>query len=109
MGGQPRPNHLQGWPAITWPLARGRPTMAKAPYTGADRLRPACRGGKRLRAQSIAARRSQGRPAVGWRPQRVARPQGSVARGEATGATPARDQLAEGRRPSPAQGQRWRR
>ncbi|RWW38415.1 hypothetical protein BHE74_00056342 [Ensete ventricosum] len=34
MGGQPRPGLLQGWPATTWPPARGRPTVAKAPYKG---------------------------------------------------------------------------
>ncbi|RWV89949.1 hypothetical protein GW17_00047880 [Ensete ventricosum] len=55
-GGLPRPGHLQGggrlWPR---PPAKGRSAVAKAPYTGGDRLWQARRGDSRRWARSLAA------------------------------------------------------
>ncbi|RRT73863.1 hypothetical protein B296_00011369 [Ensete ventricosum] len=42
------------------PPTKGRSTVAKAPCTGCDRLRPARRGGNCPRAQPLVARRPQG-------------------------------------------------
>ncbi|RZR99613.1 hypothetical protein BHM03_00029206 [Ensete ventricosum] len=80
----------KGWLATAWPPARGRPVIAKAPYKGATGCgqgplqggnwilpRPARRGSSRPWAQPLAARRPQGRPAVG-------RPQRAIANGQPT-------------------------
>ncbi|RWW00235.1 hypothetical protein GW17_00036806 [Ensete ventricosum] len=69
-GDRPWPGHLQGggrlWPR---PPTKGRLAAAKALCIGVGRLRPARRGGKRLRAWPLAVRHPQGQ---------------SAARGEAT-------------------------
>ncbi|RRT31942.1 hypothetical protein B296_00055222 [Ensete ventricosum] len=82
MGGRPRRGHLQGgdrlWPR---PTAKRRLATAKAPCTGGDRLQPAHKGGKRLRARSLAARRPLG-AARSWRGRRgSAHPAASSQRG----------------------------
>ncbi|RWW63172.1 hypothetical protein BHE74_00029666 [Ensete ventricosum] len=63
------------------PTTKGRPVVAKAPYTGGGRLRPAHRGGSRWWIQPLVARCPQGAIArsQGYRQQgQWRRPQGQT-------------------------------